>query len=78
MMGNSEKNVQSSDFVITKRTLGALLIALGALAFVAVLLLDALRGSFGDFGPTQLLALAGSLGACLIGLSLLPLGDRPA
>jgi hypothetical protein len=67
-----------ADLIITKRMLGALLIVLGALAFVSIILLDALRGALGDFGPAQLLGLAGSLGVCLVGLSLLPLGDRPA
>jgi len=70
--------MHKTDLIITKRTLGALLIAFGALAFVGIILLDALRGTLGDFGPAQLLALTGNLGVCLVGLSLLPLGDRPA
>lgn len=70
--------MKTPDLVITKQMLGAILIGLGALAFIGILLLDALRGSFGDFGPAQLLALGGCLGICLIGVSLLPLGDRPA
>lgn len=73
-----ENAMHKADLIITKRMLGALLIALGALAFAGILLLDALRGTFGDFGTAQLLGLAGSLGVCLVGLSLLPLGDRPA
>jgi hypothetical protein len=56
--------MHKADLIITKRLLGALLIALGALAFVGIILLDALRGTLGDFGPAQLLALAGSLGVC--------------
>ncbi len=70
--------MNASDWVITKRMLGGLLIGLGALTFVGSLLLDALRGNFGDFGVAQVLGLGGSLGICLIGVSLLPLGDRPA
>ncbi|MFQ3537212.1 MAG: hypothetical protein SNJ58_15225 [Aggregatilineales bacterium] len=70
--------MDTPDLVITKRMLGALLIGLGALVLVGLVLLDVLRGTFGAFGPAQLLALGGSLGICLIGLSLLPLGDRPA
>jgi hypothetical protein len=70
--------MHEADLIITKRMLGALLIACGALAFIGISLLDALRGTLGDFGSAQLLALAGSLGMCLVGLSLLPLGDRPA
>ncbi len=73
-----ESTMHKTDLIITKRMLGALLIALGALAFIGIILLDALRGTLGDFGPAQLLALVGSLGVCLVGLSLLPLGDRPA
>lgn len=70
--------MNASDWVITKRMLGGLLIGLGALTFAGSLLLDALRGNFGDFGAAQMLGLGGSLGICLIGVSLLPLGDRPA
>ena len=67
-----------SDLVITKRMLGALILLVGTLGFIGVLLLDAIRGDFGDFGPTPLLALVGCLGLCVLGVSLLPLGDRPA
>ena len=39
---------------------------------------DRLRGGASDFGPSQQLGVAGAVVLVLVGLSLLPLGDRPA
>jgi len=53
--------------------------ALGVLAIAASFVNDLLGG--GDFqgiGPTQRLALLGAGLVILIGITLLPLGDRPA
>ena len=64
---------------LTKRQLGWLIVATGALLAVASLGAFVFGlGSFGGFGPAQQQALG--LGALLIlfGLSLVPLGDRPA
>lgn len=66
-----------NDWIITKRHLGIALTATGIMAFLAVLVLDVLRGE-ADFGPTQQLALVGCVGLALLGLTLLPGGDRPA
>lgn len=67
------------DWVITKRQLGLLFIAAGVVGFVGIIALDALLGrAVGDFGPTQLLTLAGCVALVVVGLSLLPLGGRPA
>jgi hypothetical protein len=63
---------------ITKRQLGLLFIAAGILGAVGLLGLDIVRGRFGDFGPTQILAVAGCAFVVVVGLTLLPLGDRPA
>ncbi len=64
---------------LTKRQLGVLLIAGSGIAALAVLLVDIFRvGAFSGFGPAQLLAFGGCALIGLIGLSLLPLGDRPA
>ncbi|MBE2193432.1 MAG: hypothetical protein IAE83_04585 [Anaerolinea sp.] len=66
------------DWIITKRHLGIVLFLTGAVGFGGVLLLDLLRGGAGDFGPTQRLALVGCVGLALLGLSLIPYGNRPA
>jgi len=67
------------DAPITKRQLGWLMLAAGALAAVAVLAVDALgAGRFSGLGPAQWQALAGCGLIIVFGLSLLPLGDRPA
>lgn len=68
-----------SDAPLTKRQLGALIVAGGVIAALAVLLVDVFRaGAFVGLGPAQLLALGGCALVILLGLSLLPLGDRLA
>ena len=71
------KNWLSSDFTITKRMLGILLIAIGIAGLVGVFAIDMVRNT-SDFGPTQLLGLLASVGMVVIGISLSPLGNRPA
>jgi ribose/xylose/arabinose/galactoside ABC-type transport system permease subunit len=66
------------DWIISKRTLGILFVLAGVLAAAGILLLDRLRGGTADFGPSQQLGVAGAVALVVIGLSLLPLGDRPA
>ncbi|GAB4550633.1 MAG: hypothetical protein OHK0023_16790 [Anaerolineae bacterium] len=66
-----------TDWIISKRVLGLIFVGLGALGFVGLLLLDALRGG-GEFGPSQLAALGGCVALTVVGLTLIPLGDRPA
>lgn len=64
---------------MTKRQLGYVITALGVLAIVGSFVNDLFGG--GDFqgiGPTQKLALIGAGLVVLIGLSLLPFGDKPA
>jgi hypothetical protein len=64
---------------MTKRQLGYLIIALGVLAIIGSFVNDLLGGGeYQGIGPTQRLALLGAGGVILIGLTLLPLGDRPA
>jgi hypothetical protein len=65
--------------MITKRMLGIGFIIIGILG-VAVMFVRDLTGSaeFEGIGPTQRLAIVGGGVIILIGLSLLPFGDRPA
>lgn len=65
--------------MVTKRQLGLLFILLGAGAAVAMFGMDILgAGQFQGIGPAQRRALLAAGVAVLVGLSLLPLGDRPA
>ncbi|MGH2538019.1 MAG: hypothetical protein ACRDHL_11540 [Candidatus Promineifilaceae bacterium] len=65
--------------MITKRGLGLDCMFLGAGLLAAVLLADLLgAGDFEGFGPLQWMALIPAGLLFLIGLTLLPLGDRPA
>ncbi len=64
---------------LSKRRLGLLLVLAGGAGFVGVLAVDLLdAGRVGGVGPTQSLALGVMSLIVLVGLSLLPLGDRPA
>jgi len=65
--------------MVTKRQLGLLFILLGIGAAVAMFGMDILgAGQFQGIGPAQRRALLAAGAAVLVGLSLLPLGDRPA
>ena len=65
--------------MITKRQLGYGLMTIGALVFIGTYLVDWLGvGNFSGIGPYQRLALIGAGLTFFLGLTLLPLGDRPA
>lgn len=69
----------SLDFRFSKRLLGLMLTLMGALGAITLLLIDTLRQTQdGGFGPSQQLAFITMLIITLIGLSLIPLGDKPA
>jgi hypothetical protein len=64
---------------MTKRSLGLTFIGLGALAVLGLLGIDLLgAGQFSGIGPTQRLALLAAGAVILVGVTLLPLGDKPA
>ncbi len=64
---------------LTKRQLGILMFIVGVLAFVLVLSIDIIDvGREGGIGPVQALVLAGCAALALIGVTLIPFGDRPA
>jgi hypothetical protein len=65
--------------MVTKRQLGLIFIALALLAIVGSFVYDFIGGGqFSGIGPAQRLALIGALLLGVVGLTLLPLGDRPA
>lgn len=65
--------------MITKRQLGLIFIMLGVGAAVGMFAIDLVgAGQFQGVGPAQRRALAAAALAIVAGLSLLPLGSRPA
>jgi len=64
---------------VTKRQLGAFLAVIGAVGFVAILMIDVVdAGRPGGIGPAQGLALGLMIVCAIIGLTLIPRGDAPA
>jgi hypothetical protein len=65
--------------MVSKRQLGIGLMIIGTLVFIGTLAVDLLgAGNFSGIGPYQRLALIGSGLTFFMGMTLLPLGDRPA
>lgn len=64
---------------MTKRQLGFTFIAIGVLGVLGLFGMDLLgAGQFQGIGPAQRLALLGMGSIILVGITLLPLGNRPA
>ena len=64
--------------MVTKRQLGLLFIVLGVGAAAGLFAIDLLgAGQFQGIGPAQRRALLAAGAAVLLGLSLLPLGNKP-
>ncbi|GAB4265227.1 MAG: hypothetical protein Kow0080_05180 [Candidatus Promineifilaceae bacterium] len=69
----------NSDFVITKRLLGIGFVLLGIGAIAGMFVLDWLgAGQFQGIGPAQQKAMLAAGVSIFVGLTLIPLGDRPA
>jgi hypothetical protein len=65
--------------LITKRMVGIALVLLGIGAIGGTVAVDLLgAGKSGGLGPAQQLAVTVGFTVSLVGLSLIPLGDRPA
>jgi len=86
-MANSEESYETTDikqfastsFTISKRLLGIFLLIIGTGSFFGILAIDIFDvGRQGGIGPSQQAALALTLIVALIGLTLIPLGDKPA
>jgi hypothetical protein len=69
----------SAHFTFSKRLLGLFMLLGGVSAFFGILAVDLIdAGREGGIGPAQQIALIAALVTSLIGLTLIPLGDRPA
>ena len=67
-----------SDPPLTKRQLGWLCVAVGALIVVASLAADVVgAGEFNGLGPLQQKLMGGGVALCVFGFTLMPLGERP-
>lgn len=65
--------------MVTKRQVGLIFIFLGVGAALAMFAIDIIgAGQFQGIGPAQQRALLAASLVILLGLSLLPLGNRPA
>jgi hypothetical protein len=69
----------SRENAMTKRQLGFGFVFLGCAAAVGIIGVDLIgAGNFQGIGPAQRLALIAAGLSVIVGLSLIPLGDRPA
>lgn len=65
--------------MMTKRQLGMIFMGVGLVGGAGTFVVDLLgAGQFDGVGPAQRLALLGAGLIIFVGLTLLPLGDRPA
>jgi hypothetical protein len=69
----------TNTYTFSKRALGVLFLLIGIGGFVAILMIDVLDvGREGGIGPSQRIALGAMAALVLLGLSLIPLGSKPA
>jgi hypothetical protein len=68
----------SEDFTFTKRHLGIVLLAAGVMIVVAVAVAEAFISTSAGIGTMQRLGLLAGGVSAAVGLTLLPLGSRPA
>lgn len=66
------------DFTITKRHLGRALLALSAIIVLRIIIGELLNPALRGIGPMQIMSMVIAALCLLVGLTLLPLGNRPA
>jgi hypothetical protein len=75
----ARKRLRWATIFMTKRQLGYFLMAIGGAGIIGLLAIDLIgAGQFNGIGPTQRLGLWAAGAVLLLGLTLLPLGDKPA
>lgn len=72
------KRMMNDEYAITKRQLGWLLLAAGIVILAVVVAAEIINTETNEFGTVQKLAALLGVVSVLVGVTLLPLGDRPA
>jgi hypothetical protein len=72
------KTVFSPDFTLTKRHLGVILLGAGLVLFVGMFVVEAMKSQSDGIGTVQKLSILVGVTSVVVGLTLLPLGNRPA
>jgi Na+/H+ antiporter NhaA len=72
------KTFFSPDFTLTKRHLGVILLGAGLALFAGMFVVEAVRSQSDGIGTVQKLGILVGAMSIVVGLSLLPLGRRPA
>jgi hypothetical protein len=72
------KRVFSPDFTLTKRHLGVILLAAGLVLVAGMFVVDAVKSQSDGIGTVQKLGILVGVTSVVVGLTLLPLGNRPA
>jgi hypothetical protein len=72
------QRVLSEDFTFTKRHLGLVLMAAGVIVLVTMLAAEVFSATSTGIGTMQKLGIGAGILSLTAGLTLLPLGDRPA
>jgi Na+/H+ antiporter NhaA len=68
----------SDDFTFTKRHLGAIMLLAGVVVVLAMFGAEVISSRSTGIGAMQKLGIAVGAASAIIGLTLLPLGNRPA
>ena len=72
------KTVFSPDFTLTKGHLGVILLGAGLVLFVGMFVVEAMKSQSDGIGTVQKLGILVGVTSVVVGLTLLPLGNRPA
>lgn len=72
------RDLFSEDFTFTKRHLGVMLTAAGVILLAATFAAEAVNSQSAGLGTMQKLGIVLGVASTLAGLTLLPLGSRPA
>jgi len=72
------RELLSENFTFTKRQLGLLLIIGGVILLVSMFAAEIISADSTGIGTMQQLGIAAGVASSVLGLTLLPLGNRPA